>query len=103
MASSLRRNCGWDHGDAPDGACGGGERHMTTTVPATYPATRGALHAVAEHVLAAALHRSTGRIGLRATPDGFGTPRFTVDGGGRQVPGRRHRSRRHARHGRAAD
>ncbi|OHV47580.1 hypothetical protein BCD48_17655 [Pseudofrankia sp. BMG5.36] len=38
--------------------------------------TRTALHAVAEHVLAAARHRATGRIGLAVTPGGFGTPPF---------------------------
>jgi hypothetical protein len=38
--------------------------------------TRRSLHALAEHVLAAALHQATGRIGLRATPGGFGTPTF---------------------------
>lgn len=38
--------------------------------------TRQSLHAVAEQVLAAALHRATGRIGLRVTPGGFGTPPF---------------------------
>ncbi|HEX6569308.1 MAG TPA: hypothetical protein VF015_09080 [Acidimicrobiales bacterium] len=53
---------------------------MTTNVPPTYEATRRSLHAVAEHVLAAALHRATGRIGLRATPGGFGTPAHEVDG-----------------------
>jgi hypothetical protein len=55
------------------------------SVPTTYPATRRALHGVAEHVLAAARHQATGRIGLRATPGGFGTPPFTVDGAARQV------------------
>jgi len=49
--------------------------------PVTYEATRESLHAVAEHVLAAALHRATGRIGLRATPGGFGTPWFPTDSG----------------------
>jgi hypothetical protein len=49
--------------------------------PETYRATRESLHAVAEHVLAAALHQATGRIGLRATPGGFGTPWFTTDDG----------------------
>ncbi|MGH9262418.1 MAG: hypothetical protein ACRD08_21370, partial [Acidimicrobiales bacterium] len=58
---------------------------MTTNVPSTYAATRSSLHAVAEHVLAAALHRATGHIGLRATPGGFGTPRFTEDGAERRV------------------
>src|SRR5215213_6204333 len=39
-------------------------------------ATRHALHAVAEHVLSAALHGATGRIGLRAAPGGLATPPF---------------------------
>ncbi|MCU1354021.1 MAG: hypothetical protein JWM05_3230 [Acidimicrobiales bacterium] len=52
---------------------------MTDARPADDPlvTTREALHAVAEHVLAPDLHRWNGRIGLRATPGGFGTP--TVD------------------------
>jgi len=58
---------------------------MPDSVPTTYAETRRALHAVAEHVLAAALHDATGRIGLRATPGGFGTPSFPVDGTERQV------------------
>ena len=44
--------------------------------------TRLAWHAVAEQVLAAARHRATGRIGLRATPGGFGTPPY--ERGGRE-------------------
>jgi hypothetical protein len=36
--------------------------------------TREALHAVAEWVLAPAIEAATGRIGLRVTPGGFGTP-----------------------------
>lgn len=36
--------------------------------------TRLAWQAVAEHVLSAALHAATGRIGLRAAADGFATP-----------------------------
>lgn len=36
--------------------------------------TRLSLHAVAEHVLAAARYEAEGRIGLRATPGGFATP-----------------------------
>jgi hypothetical protein len=43
---------------------------------ATYAETRAALHALAEHVVAPARHRATGRIGLRATPGGFGTLPF---------------------------
>ena len=38
--------------------------------------TRLSLQAVAEQVLAPALYAATGHIGLRATPDGFGTPWF---------------------------
>jgi hypothetical protein len=44
--------------------------------PAVFAATRAALHALAEQVLAAARFRVTGRIGLRATPGGFATPVF---------------------------
>jgi hypothetical protein len=53
-------------------------------------ATRHAWHALAEHLLAGDLHRSTGRIGLRVTPGGFGQPehfvaaqrrRLRIDGG----------------------
>lgn len=53
--------------------------------PAVLVATREALHAVAEHVLAAALHSWNGRIGLRATPGGFGTPVVSVAGVDRRV------------------
>ena len=48
-------------------------------------ATREALHAVAEQVLAAARHQATGRIGLVASPGGFSTPPFSVDGVTRTV------------------
>ena len=47
--------------------------------------TRLGLHQLAEHVLAAELHRHTGRIGLRPTPGGIGTPTFDVDGTERRV------------------
>jgi hypothetical protein len=40
------------------------------------PATLESLHAVAEHVVAAALYAETGRIGLRVSPGGFSTPPF---------------------------
>jgi hypothetical protein len=43
-------------------------------------ATRDSLHAVCEHVLAAALYAETGRIGLRVGADGFTTPEFGPDG-----------------------
>jgi hypothetical protein len=44
------------------------------------PNTLGSLHALAEHVVAAALYAETGRIGLRVGPGGFSTPRFADDG-----------------------
>jgi hypothetical protein len=47
-----------------------------------FRATRFALHAVAEHVLAPARHATDGRIGLRVELDGLGTPRLR---GGRQL------------------
>jgi hypothetical protein len=45
-------------------------------------ATRRSLHALAEHTVAPARHAASGRIGLRFTRRGFGTPYF---GTGRQV------------------
>jgi hypothetical protein len=48
-------------------------------------ATREALHAVAEQVLATARYHATGRIGLAASPGGFSTPPFAVDGVTRTV------------------
>ncbi len=41
--------------------------------------TRLALHSVAEHVLCPARHRVNGKIGLRFTRGGFGTPFFGTD------------------------
>jgi hypothetical protein len=41
--------------------------------------TRASLHALAEHVVAAALFRATKKIGLRATSGGFGTPVFGAE------------------------
>jgi hypothetical protein len=43
--------------------------------------TRRSLHSVAEQVLAGALHRATGRIGLRAASGGLATPVFDGPGG----------------------
>ena len=51
-------------------------------VPATLVQTREALHRLAEQVISPARRQVTGKIGLRATPDGFGTPVF---GDGRRV------------------
>jgi hypothetical protein len=50
-----------------------------------YTATRRSLQAVAEHVLSAALHASTGRIGLRPAPGGFATPAFVSPNGVRRL------------------
>src|SRR5919108_1683044 len=41
--------------------------------------TRQSWHALAEHVLCAARHRSTGRIGLQVVDGGFATPPFGDD------------------------
>lgn len=38
--------------------------------------TRTALHRIAAHVMSRARHAASGKIGLRATPAGFGTPAF---------------------------
>jgi hypothetical protein len=48
-------------------------------VPPTLVATRNALHAVAEHVVSPARQRANGKIGLRWTLGGFGTPFFGAD------------------------
>jgi hypothetical protein len=47
--------------------------------------TRRSLHAVAEHVLGAALHAATGHIGLRAASGGFATPAFPAPTGTRCI------------------
>ena len=46
-----------------------------TATRTSFAATRGALHQVAEHVLAAGQYAATGSIRLRAVPGGFGTTR----------------------------
>jgi len=56
-----------------------------TTGATSLERTRRSLHAVAEHVLGAALHAATGHIGLRAAPGGFATPGFPGPHGTRQV------------------
>ena len=48
-------------------------------LPPEFAATRDALHLLAQAVISPARERVTGRIGLRATPDGFGTPPFGED------------------------
>lgn len=49
---------------------------MLVELPPTYESTRTALHAAAEHVLASARYQAEGRIGLRPTRGGIGTPAF---------------------------
>jgi len=51
-------------------------------LPDRYDETRDALHRLAAHLLAPARKAVAGRIGLRATPGGFGTPVF---GAGEQL------------------
>ena len=54
-------------------------------IPEQLLATRDSLHAVAEHVLSPARHAANGKIGLRWTRGGFGTPYFVRDGRDVQV------------------
>jgi hypothetical protein len=49
---------------------------MLPELPPSYPATRDALHALAEQLVSAAYWQATTHIGLRPTPRGFGTPVF---------------------------
>lgn len=51
-------------------------------LPPSFQSTRHSLHALAEHVVAPCRHATTGKIGLRFTFGGFGTPFFD---GWRQV------------------
>jgi hypothetical protein len=53
-------------------------------LPGDYADTRDALHRLASHVLAPGRKAVTGRIGLRPTPGGFGTPPFG-SGDGQQL------------------
>jgi hypothetical protein len=48
-------------------------------LPPSFASTRDALHRVAEHVIAPRRHLANGRIGLRYTYRGFGTPYFDDD------------------------
>ena len=49
------------------------------TLPQQFAQTRESLHAVAEHVLAAARYQAIGRIGLQVVHGGFATPPFGDD------------------------
>ena len=52
---------------------------------ATFTQTRLGLQAIAEHVMSAARHAATGRIGLQVSPGGFATPAFPSDSGERTL------------------
>jgi hypothetical protein len=52
---------------------------VLSELPPSFTSTREGLHRVAAHVLARRRHAYTGRIGLRATPGGLGTPAFGDD------------------------
>lgn len=54
----------------------GGRSTPARSLPATLAETRDAWHRLAEHVLSPARHAVTGRIGLRPSAGGFGTPPF---------------------------
>lgn len=54
-------------------------RGVLGPLPHSFVSTRRSLHAVAEHLLAPLRHSATGRIGLRFTHHGFGTPFFGDD------------------------
>lgn len=56
-----------------------GAYRRLTTLPASYAATRDTLHELAERVVSPARERANGRIGLRYTRGGFGTPFFGDD------------------------
>ncbi|HYT39260.1 MAG TPA: hypothetical protein VEN99_07110, partial [Acidimicrobiia bacterium] len=55
------------------------ERHRLEPLPDGYVETREALRRLAVYVISPARKAVEGRIGLRATPGGFGTPIFGVD------------------------
>lgn len=56
-----------------------GAWHRLAPLPRAFVATRRSLHALAEHVVAPARRAANGRIGLRFTRGGFGTPYFGDD------------------------
>lgn len=56
-----------------------GAYRRLTDPPASYPATREALHRLAVYVLSPARRRANGKIALRWTLGGFGTPFFGDD------------------------
>ena len=54
-------------------------RHPLGPLPDGFEATRRSLHAVAEHLLCGCRYDANGKIGLRYTYRGFGTPFFGAD------------------------
>jgi hypothetical protein len=56
-----------------------GARRRLVAPPPTFAATPGALHRVAVYAVSSARWRATGKIGLRFTVGGFGTPFFGND------------------------
>jgi hypothetical protein len=76
----------WDQLDRDDAALADwcaerwlGAYRRLGPAPATLVATRAALHRLAERVIAPARERANGKIGLRYTRAGFGTPFFGDD------------------------
>lgn len=57
----------------------GAWRRLPDAPPAALAETRVALHAVAQHLLSAARFQANGKVGLRYTRGGFGTPFFGHD------------------------
>jgi len=56
-----------------------GPRRRLEQLPTDFAATRASLHALAEHAIVPVRHAATGRIGLRWTKGGFGTPFLAGD------------------------
>jgi hypothetical protein len=62
---------------------------VTLALPDSFPSTRLAAHAVAEHVLCPVRYAAVRRVGLAPAPDGVVTPEFALDSGARRVVGLR--------------
>jgi hypothetical protein len=60
-------------------------RRRLTALPTSFDTTRRALHQVAFFAVAPVRHRAVGKLGLRSTHGGFGTPFFPGPGGSSQV------------------
>jgi hypothetical protein len=62
---------------------------VTIALPDSFPSTRLAAHAVAEHVLCPARYAAARRVGLAPASDGIVTPEITLDSGEHRVVGLR--------------